>query len=195
MKRNFLRTLTAAVAVATFFASCDDHQETLVKNAATTETTTSSLITTADETTKAAAGIFQFSATPVASSKEAVYRHEVGLLTEGFTTSYDESEGLIVNGDGSSIWLQIYSKSRGLEEGIYSFTGTQDNGKPFDFWYGAVDSGNKNYLFTEGQLIVTKDGDNYSLTVEGKITTAGSKDIKTIRSTYNGPIDIFEAKN
>lgn len=194
MKRNFLRTLTAAVAVATFFASCDDQQDTLVKNAATTETTSRSL-TTAEESTKAAAGIFHFTTTPVANSKETVYRHEVGLLTEGFTTSYDESEGLIVNGEGSSMWLRIYSKSRGLEEGIYSFTGSQDNGKPFDFWYGAVDSENKNYLFTEGQLIVAKDGDNYSLTVEGKITTAGSKEVKSIRSTFNGPLDVFEAKN
>lgn len=193
MKRNFLRTLTAAVAVATFFASCDDQQDTLVKNAATTETTSSSL--TAAEETKAAAGIFHFSPAPADNSKESVYRHEVGLLTEGFTTTYDESEGLIVSGEGNSMWLRIYSKSRTLEEGIYSFTGSQDNGKPFDFWYGAVDSENKNYLFTEGQLIVAKDGDNYSLTVEGKVTTAGSEDVKTIRSTYNGPLDVFEAKN
>jgi hypothetical protein len=124
-----------------------------------------------------------------------VYRHEIGLLSREFTTSYDASEGLIVNGEGSSMWLQIYSKSRELEEGIYTFTGSQENGRAFDFWYGAVDSNDKNYLFTEGQLIVEKKGDDYALTVEGKITTAGSKEVKTIRSTFNGPLQIFESRN
>jgi hypothetical protein len=194
MKRNFFSTLIIAVAAATFFASCDEHnEENLVKTPAiVTEEATSSAITIDGISQSTTTGILQFAVTAEKGAREQLFRHELGLLTSGFTTSYDEEEGLIVNGNGSSIWLQIYSKSQNLEEGIYSFTGSQDNGNAFDFWYGAVDADNQNYLFTEGQLIVAKKGEVYSIEVAGKITTAGSKEIKTIKGSYTGTIAAFE---
>jgi hypothetical protein len=197
MKRNFLNILLVAVAAATFFASCDEaHEESLAKTSAVSSTTAAGgSITIENNSENTTAGIFQFAATPESqlSERESVFRHELGLLTNGFTTSYDDTEGLIVNGSGSSIWLQLYSKSKNLEEGVYTFTGSQDHGKPFDFWYGAVDSENKNYLFTEGQVIVSRTGDTYSITVEGKITTAGSSEIKSIQGSYSGALSTFKS--
>lgn len=200
MKRHFFNSLAIAVAAATFFASCDEpNEQAMVKTPAAVPVAAalSSSMTIETNDRSISTGILQFSSAPdrQANADGSVYRHELGLLTEGFTTSHDETEGLILDGSGSSIWLQVYSKSQNLEEGIYAFTGSQYHGKAFDFWYGAVDADNKNYLFTEGQLIVVRKGDNFVLTLEGKIATAGSKELKTIKGTYEGPLDNYELKN
>jgi hypothetical protein len=194
MKSHFLKPLMIATASVVFFASCDNSSDEVSRK--NSPAIADEAKTSADFSESAARVILQTAVSPEENSAEdrAVFRNELGLLTDGFTTSYDETEGLIIHGEGTGIWLQLYSGSPALEEGVYTFTGSQDSRKPFEFWYGAVDAQHQNYLFTEGQLTVTRNGATFNILLEGKVATVGSTESKTIRSSYSGKIDRFEAK-
>jgi hypothetical protein len=190
MKVNFISTLAFA-AMATFFIACDDQSESKYETPIASSIQ-SGEISIDGHSARAKAGILQYSTVPVTST--SYYRHELGLVTEGFTAQYDETEGLMLQGEGTGIWITLNSPSSALEPGTYTFSGSQSSADAFDFWYGSVDAKGKNYLFTSGEMTVVETSGLYTITVDGTVTTVGSSAQKHIKATYSGALRTFKSK-
>jgi hypothetical protein len=188
MKINLVTILSLA-SLTTFFIACDDQSESRTVQPVAT---TSGQISIDGNAANTKAGILQYSTRPVKSA--TFYRHELGLVTDGFTTLYNESTGLILQGDGTGVWLTLNSPSTILAPGTYSFADSQSAASAFDFWYGSVDVKGKNYRFTSGEIVVTENKGVYTITVDGIVATHGSSIQKEIKVSYTGALKSFESK-
>ena len=191
MKRNFLNLLLFAAAGAAF-TSCDEH----IANESAVQSSASNYFELDGTSKNAAAGIFQFDTTPEKSSEAGTsyYRHELGFLTNAFSFGYDETEGLILSGEGSSVWMELNSKTSDLEPGTYTFTGTQEGAAPFDFGYGAAELDGNNYTFNSGTVTVSRTDKVYTIQFEGQASMAGSKGSIPVKGFYSGNLKAFEDK-
>ena len=190
MKVNFLSILSLA-AFATFFVACDDQSESKIETPLA-KAIASGEISIDGKASVAKAGILQYSTQPVTSA--TYFRHELGLVTDGFKTQYDESTGLILQGEGTGIWITLNAPSASLATGTYSFTESQTSSGAFDFWFGSVDANGKKYRFTAGELTVKENSGMYNITVNGTVTAVGSTEKKEISASYNGSLRTFKRK-
>jgi hypothetical protein len=172
MKMQNTRKFTSMIALAitmAFVSSCKDDDENKPSNSFTYDGTKTDIKSV----------LFMYDESPSASPVSGVdfYRHELDLLSDGFTISGDD-----ISGTGNAIVLEINGGSVNLDEGTYNFTGTDDNAQPFEIWDAAIylnfstsTSTGTIHDFTAGKLIVSKSGDIYTIKVEG---TANGKAIK-----------------
>lgn len=191
MKRNFFSLLLfAAAGVA--FTSCDDNiaGETAIKS------TQTNYFALSGSTQDTPTGILQYNtkAEKNTASGESYYRHEIGLLTSEFEIGYDETEGLIIGGAGSSVWLDINSQTSSLEPGTYIFTGVDDSSRAFDFGYGAAEIEGKLYKFTSGKIVVAKTGNTYTIDFDGDVVAEGATESKAVKGNFSGALKTFEHK-
>lgn len=191
MKRNFFSLLFLAAAGAVF-TSCDDQ----ITDEAAVTTTPTNYFSLSGSTQDTPTGILQYStkAEKNTASGETYYRHEIGLLTTAFELGYDETEGLIIAGDGSSVWLDINSKSSSLEPGTYTFTGVEESSRAFDFSYGSADLQGGHYKFTSGKIVVAKTGNTYTIDFDGDVVAEGTTESKVVKGNFSGTLKAFEDK-
>jgi hypothetical protein len=192
MKRNFF-SLLLFVAAGVAFTSCDDNiaGETAIKS------TQTNYFALSGSTQDTPTGILQYNtkAEKNTASGESYYRHEIGLLTSDFEIGYDETEGLIIGGNGSSVWLDINSQTSSLEPGTYIFTGVDDSSRAFDFGYGAAEIEGKLYKFTSGKIVVAKTGNNtYTIDFDGDVVAEGTTESKAVKGNFSGMLKTYEDK-
>jgi hypothetical protein len=190
MKVKFVSVFFLA-AMATFFVACDDQSSSQVESPNNAPLAAGE-ISLDGHSSSAKSGIFQYSTQPVGAG--IYYRHELGLITQGFTAKYDESAGLMLLGEGTGIWLTINAPSASLSPGIYRFTESPATAEAFDFWYGSVDAKGKRYRFTSGEITVKENSGRYSITVAGTIVAVDSMEKKEIKARYDGSLQIFQSK-
>lgn len=191
MKRNFLSLLLLAAAGAAF-TSCDDH----IADEAAVNSTSTNYFTLSGSTKNTTTGILQYNtnAEKNAASGETYYRHEIGFLSNDFAVGYDQTEGLIITGEGSSVWFNINSRTSTLEPGTYTFTGVDESSKAFDFSYGAANVLDENYNFTSGQIVVSKTGSDYTINFEGEVVAQGTTASTTVKGNFSGKLNTYEDK-
>lgn len=185
MKNQFMKTtntrlmlsMIALAGTMVFVSACkDDDDEKKPSNSFTYDGAKTNIKT----------ALFIYDEDPSASPVTGAdyYRHELVLMSDGFTISGDD-----ISGTGNAIDLEINGGSRDLDPGTYNFTGTEEDAQPFEIWdagiylnFNTLTSAGTIHDFTAGKLIVSKSGDTYTIKVEG---TANGK---AIEGQYIGPI-------
>lgn len=184
MKATFL---SISLAVLVILTACNDQAESKI---GTVNMVSSGKIAIDGSASRTEAGILQYSTQPVT---QGYYRHELGLVSEGFTTRYDESTGLLLQGEGTGIWLTLNAPSSKLEAGTYTFTKSTSDLSPFDFWYGSVDANGKKYRFTSGVISVQEKHGLYTISIEGTVLATGTTTEKELTATYTGFLKSFKS--
>lgn len=136
--------------------------------------------------------LFSYDESPgLNEQEEEYYRHELTLLSSGFTVS-----GTGISGSGDAISLSINGGTEDLDAGTYEFTGTEENPAPFQVWDAWVyldipvdGSPTEEYEFTSGELIISKSGSTYTIELTG---VAGGKAVtaKYVGSVTSLPKDL-----
>lgn len=139
-------------------------------------------------------GILQYSA-KAEHPAAPYYRHELGLLASGFTTHYDASQGLMVQGEGTSIWISLNAPATELTSGAYTFSDSQKEAGAYDFWYGTVNTAGKRYRFSSGVVTIQQThGGLQMITVSGLVSAVNdNSDQKEIHATFTGTLTRFKS--
>ncbi|HTJ51839.1 MAG TPA: hypothetical protein VL443_20405 [Cyclobacteriaceae bacterium] len=183
MKHNLMRMISGkfmlAVALVVAVSACKKDDEKPSNNV------------TIDGTVKGLkSALFIYDATSSESPVDSkpYYRNELVLFSSGLTNSGDE-----LTGKGDFLDLEINGGSQTLEEGTYTFTGTEENSQAFQIWEASAAIGydistqkGETYDFTSGAMVVTKSGDKYTIKVNA---VAGSH---VIVGTFTGSITSVE---
>jgi hypothetical protein len=173
MKRNIFNILLLASA-AVALSSCKDDDKK------------ASSLKIDGESTAITAGLLFYS-TDLSGENNDFYRHEIVLLGKGLSSDNTGD----VTGEGNGLSLEIASATTSLEVGTYTFTGTDVDNEPFDFWNGSAYTGvntqqQQELDFTEGTITVSKSGDTYTINVTGAAGDAA------IEAYYSGKLIMVE---
>lgn len=119
------------------------------------------------------------------------------MLSDGFTYTTQHPTG---TGKGDVIILEITSPTTDLEPGTYTYVGSDNNNKPFDFWNSLIlldystttTNTGEAYEFLTGKIVVTKSGDTYTIDFDGTVALGGASTSKPIKGHYVGKLEAYE---
>jgi hypothetical protein len=129
---------------------------------------------------------------------ETFYRNDL-ILYSGLKLVEEEDGEIELLGEGNAVVFQINTSSQELEEGTYTWTGTEENPAVFDFWDGAVylsfnteTEGGEMWDFVDGEIQVSKSGDTYTIELIGTINADldhdGIFDEVDVTASYKGKV-------
>lgn len=107
---------------------------------------------------------------------EVFYRNDLALYG-GFELVTEDDGEIELSGEGNALYLSINTASQSLEEGTYTWTGTDENPAVFDFWtgdvyisYNTVTEDGESWEFTDGEIVVSKSDNKYTIALTGTIS-------------------------
>jgi hypothetical protein len=176
MLRIYSMKAVAIAIILLSMASCKDDKDEKPANQFTVDGSAKAV--------KTALFIFDTQSSISDVDGQPYFRHELDLLTDGFTITGDDIDGV-----GSGLVLMINGSTINLDAGTYTFTGTEENPKAFELWeayayldYNTDTGVGQELEFTAGKVTISKSGDIYTIDVEG--TASG----KAIKAHYTGAI-------
>jgi len=173
MKSNFRTMIISTMLVVTMMA-CKDKEEG-PKNTYTVDGTSKAL--------KSGYSLYAATANKNPDTGVSYYWNDLLLLTDGLRVEPNNGDPQL-KGTGDAVYLGLAGSTQELEAGTYNFTGSDEKNNPFDFWGGNLEvtrdmekrTMSKVYRFIEGKIIVTKNGDKFTINVDGKVQEASFQD-------------------
>jgi hypothetical protein len=129
---------------------------------------------------------------------ETFFRNDLILYT-GFDLITEDDGEKEFSGEGDAVLLSINTSSQNLEEGTYTWTGTEEDPSVFDFWsgnvilsYNTTTEVGESWDFIDGEIQVSKSGDVYTImltgTIDADLNHDGDFEDVQVSASYKGKI-------